>query len=412
MYRQVLSRRPVLLYLTAGGISRLGSILSGMGFLFLAHELTASAWHTTAVVIAETVPYLLFGLIGGVAADWVRKKTLLIALDLMRAPLATSVFLLHLAGMLTYPWLLAVAFLIQTLGCFYNPGHRAVLPLLTAPEERTCANGLADTVSRGMMAISPLLAVPLLPFAGGTLFFLIDAGTFLVSAALLALIPLPEQPEPQEPRRIRHVFLAIGDYLAWVRRQSVHRHLFAASFLTVFFSTWVWEVGLLLLLKSSWEDGESRYSMLLGMFGAVVILANLVIPLVWSRLSLATYLLGAMIWGCGIGLLTWSAMVPLSWAGVIIVGVGMPLASLSRVFLLQTLTPEAKLGRGFSFHGMLLYLANVLSLATGGWLSQLVPLPWLFAVSGAAMVLTAAGYLYRLRNSPGAMRYNLLNNRL
>jgi MFS family permease len=377
----------------------------------LARELTKSNLYTTGVAIAETVPYLLFGLAGGAIADWVKKKPFLIWIDLLRAPLVLSVFLLHEAGRLTYWYLLVICFLMQGLGCFFNPAHRAVLPMITTLEERAAANSLLDTVTRGMQVASPAVTIVLLESAGVLSFFLFDASTYLCSACLLALIRLEEkEPAKPEKRNVSAVFSAIGQFIAWVKTENTLRKLFTVTFVTVFFNTWVWDVGLFLQVKQTTENGEAWFSALKGAFGGAVIVTNLLIPFLWKRLSLNTYLLGAAVWGMGIFTLAWAKLIPLYFAGILVAGMGMPLAGLSRVFLLQQLVPEEKLGRGFSFNAMLLYLANVLSLGLFGILSSFVPIRALFFICGAMMIAAAFAYLYLLRKEPGETPYMRLNS--
>jgi len=389
----------------------LGDVLSGLAFPFLALELTGSALLTTGMVIAETAPYLFFGLAGGVVADWVRKKPLLIWIDLLRVPVVCSVFLLHQAGLLTYGYLLVVGFLIQSMGCFFNPAHRAMLPMITTAEERTAANSLNDTVVRGMEVLSPALTFFLLKSAGLASFFAVDAASYLCSACLLAMVKLRETvPVQPEKRRIRDVYAAIREFARWVKDESVIRRLFLVTFVTVFFNTWVWNVGLLLQVKETIADGEAWYSTLKGAFGGVVIAVNLAIPFIWKRLTLQTYLIGSAIWGAGVLALGVAERFPLYFVGIAIAGIGMPLAGLSRVFLLQQLTPSDKWGRGFSFNAMLLYAANVLSLGLFGVLASLIPLRLMFLICGGMMILAAASYLYLLRKTAGETPYSRLNN--
>lgn len=51
-------------------------------------------------------------------------------------------------------------------------------------------------------------------------------------------------------------------------------------------NTWVWQVGLLLALMEAGPDGELWYSGIQGVFGAVVIITNLLAPLFIQK------------WGC------------------------------------------------------------------------------------------------------------------
>ncbi|UOQ48672.1 hypothetical protein MUN88_00470 [Gracilibacillus caseinilyticus] len=98
MFRKVWRNKHIRFYPRGSGISKFGDVLSGMAFLFLAYDLTKLNSLTTVMAIAETVPYLLFGLIGGVVADWANKKKLLIILDFSAGPIGLVRCMLLLFG--------------------------------------------------------------------------------------------------------------------------------------------------------------------------------------------------------------------------------------------------------------------------------------------------------------------------
>ncbi|MGG3524447.1 hypothetical protein COM13_10240 [Bacillus pseudomycoides] len=118
MYKTILKNKNVMYYLLGGGVSSLGDILTGLAFVFLAYDLTGSELYTTGMVIATTVPYLLFGLVGGVIADWVQKKKLLIIIDIIRIPFILSLVFCYYFDVLTYTYMIIISFFIQCCGCF------------------------------------------------------------------------------------------------------------------------------------------------------------------------------------------------------------------------------------------------------------------------------------------------------
>ncbi|MFC4559011.1 MFS transporter [Virgibacillus kekensis] len=385
MFKITLQNKNIRYYLIGGGVSRLGDVLSAMGFLFLAYDLTGSSVLTTGMAIAETAPYLLFGLIGGVIADWLPRKRLLIILDLIRIPLILSVFLLHQFHMLSYVYLLIISFLIQTVGCFFNPAHRAILPIITDSENRSVTNSLNDTVGRGVTVLSPLLSVWLLSF-GAIYFFLIDALTYLISVVCLLQLNFREQTHAMT-KSIRGLFLSIWDFFIWAKQQVTIRQLFLITFLIVFFNTWVWEVGLLLALVEMSAKSEEIYAVLQGVFGGIVILTNLVIPFFLKKMTITHYLCGAVIWGAGITYYGIFYQVEHFFIGAILVGVGLPIASLARVYLIQTIVPVNKHGRAFSSNAFLLYLANTVSLILYGILVKFLSIRWLMISSGTVILV-------------------------
>ncbi|KNE22269.1 MFS transporter [Virgibacillus pantothenticus] len=415
MYLEVIkNNKNVIFYLLGAAASNLGNVISGLAFVFLTYEMTGSGIYTTGVAISQVAPYLLFGLIGGVIADWVDKKRLLIMIDLIRIPLILSVVLLHELELLIYWHLIIVSFLIHCLGCFFTPAHRAILPIITSEEERSSVNSLLDTVTRGITVLGPIVSVLLMNIVNVIHFFTFDALTYLISAILINRIQLPDKKLTNEKLsqwKISDIFISIKYFSIWVNEQTTIRTLFIVTVIMVFFNTWVWQVGLLLQLLATTPNGEECYSLLLGWYGATVIVVNLFIPFIWKKLSMKTYLFGSLIWGIGILMLGFSYTLPLYFIGVFVAGIGLPISGLSRVYLLQTYLPTKELGKGFSFNAFLLYLSNAISLGLFGVLSSFLPIRILFIICGFMMAICAAIYLRILaRKVLGVIPYNRLNN--
>ncbi|WP_377891102.1 MFS transporter [Alkalihalobacillus sp. R86527] len=396
MYKAVFQNKTIRFYLLGGGVSKLGDVLSGMAFLFLAYDLTGSKALTTGMAIAETVPYLIFGLVGGVIADWVQKKKMVIALDLLRVPLVGSVVLLYYLDGLHYFYLLSISFLIQTTGCFFNPAHRALLPLITAEDQRTVVNSLNDTLGRGVTVLSPFIAIWLLTSYGAVHFFTIDALTYAISSFCLMKVNVKEAKKSSE-KSVKKALRAIGVFSKWAGTHASIRNLFLFTFMIVFLNTWVWEVGLLLALSELTPKSEEVFSLIQGVFGATVITANVFIPFLFKRMSLVTYMIGSLLWGGGVLYYGILYEVEHFVIGAILVGIGIPIAGLARVYILQTIVPEEMLGRGFSTNAVLLYLANTLSLVLFGALAAFVPIQSLMIGSGCLMVTASVGYLVTVK---------------
>lgn len=403
MYLKVLKNKNILNYLLGAGASNIGNVIAGLAFLFLAYELTESSLYTTGVVISQAVPYLLFGLIGGVIADWVNKKSLLIWIELIRVPIVLSLVLFYQFELLNYWHLIFVSFVIQSLGCFFNPAHRAILPMITKQEERTTANSLLDTVTRGVTVLAPIISVGLMNTIGVIHFFTFDSITYLLSAFFIYKLYFQEENlGGSDKKKISGVFYSIKEFAIWLKNQRTMRTLFILTFIMVFFNTWVWQVGLLLQLIETIPNGEEWYSIILGWYGAVVIAINVVVPLLWKKLHLKMYLVGSLVWGTGIFLLGFAYQLPVYFIGVMVAAIGLPLTGLSRVYLLQQYLPTDKLGRGFSFNAVLLYGSNVISLGLFGVVSSFISIPIIFIGCGIMMVFSAAIYLVAiLRNELG-----------
>ncbi|WP_040978075.1 MFS transporter [Oceanobacillus jeddahense] len=378
-------------YLLATASSNLGNVMTGMALLFLAYDLTASNAHTTGIAIAQVVPYLLFGLFGGVLADWITKIKWLIRIDLVRSPLLIGLVLLDFTNQLAYYHLIIVSVLIHLCGCLYNPAHRAIIPLITKETERAAINSLVDTVTRGMTVLGPVFSIIFMNTIGVIHFFTLDAISYVLSALFLSFIPLKEE---QKGKKQFHIFPAVREFAVWLRSHQTIRSLFELTAFIVFFNTWVWQVGLLLMLQETTKNAEAWYSLITGCFGIIVIIVNLIIPYIFKQFSLRTYIISSFIWGIGILFLGWLSEIPLIFLGIIWIAVGVPLSGLSRIYLLQKYIPSDKLGRGFSFNAFLLYFSNLISLGFFGILSYLMPVSTIFILCGACMVIISGIYVF------------------
>ncbi len=406
MYSSVLKNRMILFYLAGAGISQLGNVITGLAFLFLSYERTQSSILTTVMAITQAAPYLLFGLAGGVIADSVNKKCLLLWIDIIRVPIILSLVFIYQMNLLGYWHLIVVSFLIQSLGCFYNPAYRAVLPLITSVEDRTATNSLFDIVTRGVQMLGPILSIGLLHSGQIIHFFTIDALTYLISAFFILKLHWKDNNDAADNllNKTDGIFNSIKDFFNWVKGEYTIRTLLFVTFLIVFFHTWVWQVGLLLQLLETQNNGEQLYSLLMGWYGAGVITVNIVIPFVWKKLTLTTYLIGSIVWGVGILVLGFATHLSTYFIGILIAAIGLPISGLARVYLIQTWIPVNKLGRAFSFNAVLLYGSNVLSLSLFGALSSLVEIRYIFVFCGSMMVIGSFVYLFRIFPSKNTRR--------
>jgi MFS family permease len=195
----VLRQRNFALLWAGGLISMLGDWLLFIALPFYIYDLTGSALATGAMFIAETLPILLFGSIGGVFADrWDRKKTMIVA-DLLRAAL-----LLLLLAVRTPEWLWViylVAFVQSSVGQFFNPAKGALIPQLVDEPQLMPANSLNSLGVELTRLIGAPLGGALMALMGLPSVVIVDCVSFVVSALLIGLIVTPRSEHaPRLPR--------------------------------------------------------------------------------------------------------------------------------------------------------------------------------------------------------------------
>ena len=180
--------RDFRLLLTAGTISNVGDGIDATALPLLAAALTEDPFLFAGVATATRLPWLLFALQAGALADRLDRRRLMVSVNVVRTILlgilGTSV-LLDTASI----WLLyVVSFGLGTAEVLFDTSAQAFLPRVVQRDQLERANGL----QMGLETVANQFVGPPL---GGFLFavaaavpILLDAGTFLVAAGLLALV--------------------------------------------------------------------------------------------------------------------------------------------------------------------------------------------------------------------------------
>jgi MFS family permease len=169
--------------------------------------------------IVSTLPRLVLGSVAGVFVDrWDRKRTMIMA-DVLRVLLIAMLLLVRSRDWL---WLIyASAFLESSVSQFFNPAKIAIIPLLVDEKDLLAANslnGLSDALTR---LLGSALGGVLMGWLGFSSVVLLDAGTFLVSALLIAFIIMPAPAEIQpdaSPASAAEGFLGVwNEWIAGLR---------------------------------------------------------------------------------------------------------------------------------------------------------------------------------------------------
>jgi MFS family permease len=183
--------RNFALLFTARAISYFGTYLAPIAVAFAVLELTGSATDTGIAFACWTVAQVATLLVGGVVADRLPRRLVMVSSDLANVCVRTTMGALLLSGT-AQVWHL---FVLQALGgaatAFYSPASSGLVPELVEPAKLQQANAL--------MGIARFLSFPLGAAAGGALVatigtgtaLLVDAGTYAASALLLLGIRLP-----------------------------------------------------------------------------------------------------------------------------------------------------------------------------------------------------------------------------
>jgi len=180
-------------------------------------QLTHSPLSIGLLALVQLVPILIFSLGGGVIADAVDRRRLLMITQVLLA--ACSLGLAILAAQPdTAVWpFYVVAFVAAGVGAVDQPARSSALPRLV-PRERLSAAIALQWLSGSVVAISgPVIAGLIIATAGVSTAFALDVVTFLASlAALVVIAPIPPHPDAVRPS-----LRAIREGLSFARDRQI-----------------------------------------------------------------------------------------------------------------------------------------------------------------------------------------------
>lgn len=180
-------------------VSHFGSGITGIALPLTAVLILAATPVQMGILGAlDGVSVLVIGLLAGVWVDRVRRRPLMIATDLGRALILSTIPLAALLGVLHIVQLYIVAALTGMLTIIFTVASSAYLPSLIPQESLVEGNsklGMSDALAEigGPAVAGPLVQLLSAPFA-----ILFDALSFLFSACCLGLV---RKPEPHPPTR-------------------------------------------------------------------------------------------------------------------------------------------------------------------------------------------------------------------
>ena len=184
----VLRERPYRLLFAGQAVSLLGDSMVNVSLAFAVIGLGGSATEIGLVFAARSLALIGCLLAGGVVADRVPRRTVLIGADLVRV---ASQGALAAALILGEPsaWVLAALSTVTGAATgFFNPASTGFLPSVVSPERLQQANALRGLASSAGRIAGPIVAGVLVATAGAGWALAVDAATFAVSAAFLARI--------------------------------------------------------------------------------------------------------------------------------------------------------------------------------------------------------------------------------
>ena len=386
-----LRHRDFRLLWTGLAISLIGDGLWVISIAWQVIELDGGPAELSLVATAWSAGLIAFVLVGGIVADRVARRAVMLAADVVRAAVVLAAAGLSLSGMLEI-WQLAVAgFIVGACDSFFIPAYTAVIPRLLPDDQLLAANGL-----EGM--VRPLAAWAIGPALGGVLIAVFSPGaailtaglTWIFSACCLLLIRTNTAPDRSEQEKDSSALTDLRVGWAYVKRTPWLWATLLFACIAVLSSAGPIEVLAPFAVEDRAGSDSAGYGLLMAGFGIGSVVGALVIssrPM--PRRYLTTMLVGWSVGGLPIALLGVVNALWIMCIAAFTIGVGSAIGNVIWGTLLQRRVPDGIRGRVSSLDFFVSLGLMPVSMALAGPAGDAFGLTSVFIVAAVVPVAAA-----------------------
>lgn len=185
-------------YYASRFVDTLGSMMAGVALAFAVLGITDSASALGQVLAAHTIPMVVFLLFGGVIADRFPRALVMQVSNLTAALTQGTLAYLVITGQADLWMFIVLAAINGTADAAGFPAMASMVPQLVPREQLQSANALLSLSRGGLTIIGPTLSALLVVTVGAGWGLAANALAWLVSAALLTPVEIPQRPPKAE----------------------------------------------------------------------------------------------------------------------------------------------------------------------------------------------------------------------
>ena len=373
-------------------ISLMGTWMQSTAQGYLVYQLTGSPAYLGLVGFMNGIPALLFTLFGGVAADRIPRRNLMVITQT-----AMLILAFVLAG-LTYanvvqPWhIIVLAFLLGVANAFDAPARNSFITELVSREDMTNAIAMNATMFNIGTVVGPSIAGLTYAAFGPSWCFTLNGISFL--AVIGALLFMKIKPVIQ-PLRHAKVMADVKEGLRYVFSHRLTLSLIGSVGLVSIFG-----LGMLTLLPAWATDvlhGDvTTNGWLVSARGFGSMVSALMLAYLGSRRYRGRlWTVGAFVMPITLFLFAWLRWLPLSLLAMVGVGWGFMMISNNSNAIIQSQVPDELRGRVMSVYTLVFFGSMPIGSLLAGTLAQQISEP-LTVMLGASllMLLAVAAWIF------------------
>ncbi len=390
-----LRHRNFRIFIIGQFISLSGTWIQSIAQSWLLYRLTKSELILGLVTFAAHIPVLLFGAIGGVAADRFDRRKVVIVTQSLFLVQATMMAGLTLTGHIEVWHVLGLAFLFGVVNAFDVPSRQSLLIHMADRTDLLSAVSLNSAAFNTARAVGPSLGGIVVAAVGEGICFALNAVSFLCVLVSLLMIKLPAVEKAPYGAPFDH--LRDGFRYAWAHKR-IRAVLGLCGAVTMA------SAPLLVLgpffADQIWGQGSKGLGFLMAAFGVGAVVGTLTLARRAATADLAKVAMwNAVLMGASLVVMGWA---PNFYAGMVVMlacgfGVFRQNAA-SNTYIQQTVLEEYR-GRVLSLYSMMAVGMLPIGSLTAGLLAHNLGARLTVAIGGGVALLATGLFARHLQNS-------------
>src|ERR1700693_291458 len=356
---------------------------------WLIYRLSHSAFLLALDQFLGGIPIFLFSLIGGVVADRMERRKILLGSQYVQMATA-GILTVLVAFNLVHVWhILCLSFISGFAQAFGGPAYQALIPTLVEKDDMPNAIALNSIQFNVAVMIGPALAGQALAKLGEKWCFGLNALSFLAPIISLSLISTRFLPLKTKESMITSLKKGIQFARKQVSMEALIILAFCMTALGMPMRTYI-----PVFVKDIFHRGPATYGNLLALMGLGSILGSLTIAGAGNMRRKGLVALGSLIClGAGISAFALSKSLPFSGIVLVLVGASMMAVFATVNSLVQLITTNEMRGRVMSVYNFALRGGMPMGNLLTGWLVPVFTAPVVLGVDGFALILLALYFL-------------------
>jgi MFS family permease len=362
------------------------------GQFWLIFEITGSPLALGYVGLANGVPAILLNLVGGVAADRLDQRRLIMVAQATIAVLIFGLATLTLLDLVRVWHLLAMAFLAGAIEAFDQPARRALFPHLIERQAMMSAVALNSSVWPGTRIMAPAVAGLIIAVSGTAVAFYVSGVGFLVMAVVVYFLTVPHV----SGRSRTSTFQDLKEGVGFVAKNSIFSSLIALTFFNSFFGM-AYIPLMPIFAVDILQVGADGQGWLMGIGGIGSLLTSIWFAARGGGTSKTLLIIGGGVMS-GVSVVAfaltslWVGSFALAMILMFIMGVFNTMQNTALQASMQVLVPDHIRGRVMGLYGMT-YNIRPLGGMQAGALAGVITAPFSLAIGGLAVAVFAIGAL-------------------